>query len=175
MRKFITFLFIASILICACSDGNKTAAEWLKMEQALWDGRQYTDPEKALEYLDKALKIEPNNPETYNKKGTAYYNMGQYERTIEMTTEAIRLMPNYYLAYNNRGNAYANLRQFPNAIENYNRVIQLKPNFADAYNSRGTVYLLQGNQQLGCLDVQKACSLGMCNTMQEAKIKGYCQ
>lgn len=175
MRKFIILIFMATVLICSCSDKNKTAAEWLKLEQALWNGQQYTDPEKAIEYLDQALKLEPNNPETYNKKGTAYYNMGQFQRTIEMTSESIRLMPNYFLAYNNRGNAYANLREFQKAINDYSRVIQLKPDFTDAYNNRGTVYLLQGNMALGCRDVQKACALGNCKMSQEAQSKGYCK
>ncbi|HNY51548.1 MAG TPA: tetratricopeptide repeat protein [Smithella sp.] len=175
MRKFITFIFIVSILICACTESNKTAADWRKMEQALWNGQQYTDPAKAIEYLDQALKLEPNNPETLNKKGTAYYNMGQYQRTVEMTTESIRLMPNYFWAYNNRGNAYANLREFQKAIDDYNRVLQLKPDFTEAYNNRGTVYLLQGNVELGCRDVQKACTLGNCKMAQEAISKGYCR
>ena len=174
MRKFITFLFIASILICACSDRNQSAAQWLKKEQTLWDGQKYTDPKKAIEYLDKALKIQPDNPEMYNKKGTAYYNLGQYQKTIEMTSESIRLKPNYFLAYNNRGNAHAHLSQFQKAVENYDQVIRLKPDFVEVYNNRGTVYLLQGDRERGCRDVKKACELGHCRVAEEAKSKGLC-
>ena len=175
MYKNIIFIFIVLSFICSCSGKNKTAAEWLAKEQALWDGQKYTAPEKAIEYLNNAIKLQPNNPEIYNKKGTAYYNMGQYQRTIEMTSEAIRLLPNYFLAYNNRGNAYANLGQFQKAVEDYNQVVRLKPGFVNAYDSRGTVYLLMGNRELGCSDVKKACELGNCKKIEEAKSKGYCR
>ena len=174
MRKNIILIFVALALICSCSGKDKTAADWTAKEKALWDGQKYTNPEKAIEYLDKAIKLQPNNPELYNKKGTAYYNMGQYQHTIEMTSEAIRLMPKYFLAYNNRGNSFANLGQFQKAIEDYNQVISLKPDFSVAYDSRGTIHLLTGNKDMGCRDVKKACELGNCRKMEEARSKGYC-
>jgi tetratricopeptide (TPR) repeat protein len=42
----------------------------------------------------------------YNNRGTAYNDIGQYQRAIKDYNEAIRLKPNDSLAYKNRGLAY---------------------------------------------------------------------
>jgi tetratricopeptide (TPR) repeat protein len=155
MRKIIIFIFLVLTFICSCSEKSETA--------------------KAVENLNKAIKLQPNNIENYNKRGTVYYNLGQEQRAIEDYNQAIRLNPNYTVAYYNRGNAYANLGQYLGAIEDYNQVIRLKPNNADAYNNRGLVYLNLGNKELGCNDIKKACELGNCKRLEEVKARGYCR
>jgi tetratricopeptide (TPR) repeat protein len=175
MRNIIIPIFLFLTFICSCSGNNKTASDWLDQEKTLWDGKQYTDPGKAIEYLNNAIKLQQNNAETYNKRGIAYYELGQYQRTIEDNSEAIRLNPDYVVAYNNRGTAYAKLGHYQKTIEDYNQVIRLKSNYADAYINRGVVYLLQDNKELGCSDFKKACNLGNCKGLKEAKARGYCR
>ena len=69
MRKIIICIFLVLTFICSCSEKNKTASDWLEKEKALWNGKQYTDPKKAIEYLNNAIKLQPNNAETYTKRG----------------------------------------------------------------------------------------------------------
>jgi tetratricopeptide (TPR) repeat protein len=85
------------------------------------------------------------------------------------------LKPNYADAYINRGVANIKLAQYQQAIEDFNKVVKLKPAYADVYNKRGATYLLQGNKELGCPDVQKACELGNCKTLELVKGKGLCR
>jgi len=174
MRKIIVLIFLVLTFICSCSEKRETAEDWINKAQLLWNGKQYSDPQKAIEYLDKAIKLQPNNAKTYHERGIVYYALYQEQRAIEDYNEAIRLRPDYVLAYYNRGNAYANLRQYQRAIEDYNQVIRLKPNDADAYNNRGLVYFNQRNKELGCKDVKKACELGNCTALKEAKAKRLC-
>jgi len=61
MQKIIILIFLILTFICSCSEKNKTASDWLEKEKALWDGKQYTDPKKAIKYLNNAIKLEPNN------------------------------------------------------------------------------------------------------------------
>ena len=175
MRKIIIFIFLASAFFYSCSEKTETAADWINKEQLLWDGQKYKDPEKAVEYLNNAIKLQQNNAETYHKRGTAYYNLGDYQRTIKDDSEAIRLAPKYAEAYNNRGGAYVRLGQYQSAVDDYNQAIRLKPNHAVFYNNRGVVYLKHGKKEAGCTDAKKACELGDCVTIEEAKVKGYCR
>ena len=175
MRKIIIFTFLVLTFICSCSGKSETAVDWFNKSRQLWDGKKYTNPQKALEYLNNAIKLQPNNNETYNNRGTAYYNLGQYQMAIEDFNKAISLKQDNDKAYNNRGTAYFNLGQYPPAIEDFNRAISLKKDFVDAYNNRGVVYLIYGNKKLGCRDVRKACELGNCKILEEAKGKGLCR
>ena len=175
MRKIIVAIFLVLTFICSCSEKNKTASDWLEKEKALWDGKKYTDPRKAIEYLNNAIKLQPNNAETYTKRGAAYFNLGQCHGAIENYSKAISLKQDYTFAYNDRGAAYIGLGQYKQAIEDFNKAISLKPDYASAYNNRGAAYLLQGNKELGCPDAQKACEFGNCKTLGLAKGKGWCR
>jgi len=174
MRKIIILLFFVLTFTCSCTDKKETAADWINKEQRLWNGQRYTNPQKAIEYLDKAINLQKNNAETYNKRGIAYFALRDYAHTIADNNEAIRLKPDYIFAYNNRGIAYVRLGQYKPAIEDCNQVIRLKPDWSQAYINRGTVHLLLGEKKLGCLDYKKACSLGNCKSLELAKGKGFC-
>jgi tetratricopeptide (TPR) repeat protein len=175
MRKFIIFIFLVLTFLCSCSEKTETALDWFNKTRLLWDGKQYTDPKKAIEYFNNAIKLQPFNTETYNNRGTAYYNFGQYQLAIEDFNKAISLKQNYAEAFNNRGAAYNNLDQYQLAIEDFNKAISLKHDFVDAYNNRGVVYLNHGNKERGCSDVKKTYELGDCKTLEQAEGKGYCR
>jgi hypothetical protein len=36
---------------------SETAVDWYNKAGALWDGVKYTDPQKAIEYLDKVINL----------------------------------------------------------------------------------------------------------------------
>ena len=81
----------------------------------------------------------------------------------------------YADAYCIRGIAYGQFGQYKRAIDDFNEAIRLKPDDAKAYYNRGITYLLQGNNELGCSDAQKACALGNCKALEWAKGKGNCR
>lgn len=49
--------------------------------------------EKAIEYCEKLLKINPDNDAAYYIRGLSYRNLNQYEKAIEDYTKAIELNP----------------------------------------------------------------------------------
>jgi hypothetical protein len=61
------------------------------------------------------------------------------------------------------------------AIKELNEAIRLKPDYVDAYDNRGVIYLLQGNKELGCREVKKACELGECKKFEVAKGNRLCR
>jgi tetratricopeptide (TPR) repeat protein len=151
-----------------------TAVDWNIKALELWQDGKYTDPKKAIEYLNDAIRIKPDLADAYINRGIAYGGLGQYQKAIEDFNEALSLKPDYALAYNNRGNAYNYLGQYQWAIEDYNEALRLEPDYADAYNNRGSAYLIMGNTARGCSDAQKACSLGNCKVYELAKRLGDC-
>jgi len=131
--------------------------------------------EQALENLNIANRLQPNNVNTYLNKGITYNKLRHFHMAIENYNKAIQIQPERADFYNSRGYSYYDLNQYHNAIEDYNKAINLKPDYVDAYRYRGVAYFKQGNKELGCRDVQKACELGNCKLLEEAKNKGYCR
>ena len=68
----------------------------------LWKGETCTDPEKALEYLDEALKIEPDYPQALIRRGLALSQLGYADDAFDDLTKAIRIEPSAE-AYLSRG------------------------------------------------------------------------
>ena len=142
---------------------------------ALCSSGKCTDPQKAIEYLNEAIKLKPDLAEAYNNRGKAYDDLGQHRQAITDYNETIRLKPDLADAYYNRGKAYGDLGQHQQAITDYNDAIRLKPDYAHAYNNRGVAYFMQGNYELGCPDAQKVCELGNCQLLEWAKDKRSCR
>jgi tetratricopeptide (TPR) repeat protein len=133
---------------------------------------------EAIDHYTESIRIKSDYFETifaYTGRGAAYATLNQYQRAIEDFNETIRLKPGYATGYYNLGIIYAGLGQYKKAIEEYNEAIRLKPDFTIAYGNRGVLYLNQGNKELGCYDVQKACALGYCGLLNMAKKKGDCR
>jgi tetratricopeptide (TPR) repeat protein len=101
--------------------------------------------------------------------------LGQYQTAIEDFTKVISLSPASFDAYNNRGVIYLKLGQYQQAVEDYSKAISIKPDYTDAYNNRAFVYLKLGNIESGCKDARKACAMGVCATLETAKVKGDCR
>jgi len=136
-----------------------TAAHWFYKALELWVEGKPTDPKKAIEYLNNAIKLQPDSSEAYVNRGVAYGNLGQHQRAIEDYNKAIRLKPDSAAAYYNRGIAYADLGQHQRAIEDDNQAIRLKPDYADAYVNRGVDYVRLGQHQRAIEDYSKAIRL----------------
>ncbi len=116
------------------------ASEWNQKAIDLWHKGSYTDPQKALQYLNESLRLDPDNPRAYNNRGVAYFSMGAYELAVRDYDKAIRLDRNYADAYNNRGITYFRLRQYEPAITDFDQVTKLKPEWVEAYLHRAECY-----------------------------------
>ena len=105
MRKIIVSIFLVLTFLCSSAMGE-TAADWFSKAIALSDGKKYTDPIKAVEYLNNAINLKPEDKIYYYNRGVAYANLGQYQPAIKDYNQAIRLQPDYAKAYINRGINY---------------------------------------------------------------------
>lgn len=131
---------------------------------------------QALDEFKKAIEINPDYADSYNKRGLVYYNQAQYELAIKDYNFAIQLNPKYTDAYNNRGIVYFELEKYDLAISDYSKAIELDPKYAKAYHNRGLIYVAKlKNYDKGCSDWKKACELGECTNYNIAKEKGFCK
>jgi tetratricopeptide (TPR) repeat protein len=131
--------------------------------------------QQAMADYDESIRLKQDDASAYINRGNVCYALGQYQQAIDNFNKTIKLNINSDEAYNFRGVAYGKLGQYQQAIDNFNEAIKLKPGSADAYNNRGYAYLLQRNKELGCLDARKACELGLCKSLEWAKVKGLCR
>ena len=91
---------------------------------------------KALEVINKVIKINPNFAEAYNEKGGALNELKKLESSIKCYDQAIKINPSYAHAYYNKGVVLQSLRKLESAIESYDKAIKIIPNFFQAHNNK---------------------------------------
>jgi tetratricopeptide (TPR) repeat protein len=136
-----------------------TAVDWFNKAYGLLERGTFTDPMKAIEYFNNAIKLQTDYTPAYLGRGIAYDDLGQYQKAIMDYNEAIQLRPDHAASYYIRGIAYDNLAKYRRAIEDYNEAIRLKPNYAEAYNNRGNAYVKLGQYERSIVDFDEAIRL----------------
>jgi len=136
-----------------------TAQEWYSKAQALMDDKILRKPKEAIQYLDNAIKSQPDFADAYIYRGKIYESLGHYQQAIDDCNTAIRLKPDNADAYICRGYAYGKLGQNQREMKDCNTAIRLQPDNADAYICRGHVYLKQDQYQQTIKDCSTAIRL----------------
>ena len=114
----------------------------------------------AEQYLNTALKLNPQSTEALYARGMFYQDQNQFEKAIADYDEIIKIDPNYAFAHYNKG--YIDLvfrKDFNGGIENFTLAIKAKPDYTEAYYMRGKCYEGKGEAKLAKEDFSKALSI----------------
>ncbi|MFZ3172897.1 MAG: tetratricopeptide repeat protein [Carboxydocellales bacterium] len=93
--------------------------------------------ELAINYFEKAIKIDPKNAEAYIGKAQALDLLNLYSESLEYANQGITLNPNDAQAYIIKAIALTDLKRYSAALITANKAIKLKSESAEAYNAKG--------------------------------------
>ena len=102
----------------------------------------------AVEYLNTALRLQPDNTNALYGLAMYYQDLNQPERAEELYKQILDINDNHKEAWHNRG--YLQLftyGDYPLAIEHLTRAIQCDSTFIEAWTNRGCAYELTGDKQ----------------------------
>jgi len=98
---------------------------------------QSSNPLRAVELIDEAIKINPKSAAAWANRGNALKILKRLEEALSSYDCAIAMNPHYADAYSNRGAALAELNRMEEALLSYDQAIALAPDSAAAHNNRG--------------------------------------
>lgn len=113
----------------------------------------------AINYLNKAIRINTNYAHCYHNRGMAYKALLQFEAAIADYNQAIKLEPTYINAFVDRGVIYLEKLQYKTAIEDFNNAIELKPDLAETLHNRGYAFMRIEQYEAAIDDFNKAIKL----------------
>ncbi len=139
----------------------------------------YNNNEKALDYFDKAIKLDHYSYTAWNGKGTILLIMGKYPDALKAFNNATGIDPNYADAWYNKGYALNLLGEnasrydeaitaHEEAIKAYEGAIKVDPVYAKAWYKKGYTLDL-----LGRLEKDNASRYDEAITAYEEAIKAY--
>ena len=89
----------------------------------------------ALDFLDKILKLDPNNKRALNNIGNSHKEMKNFDQALKYYSKAINSDPNYLIAKINLAILQHDLGNLHKAEELYKEIIEIdKYNFAIYFN-----------------------------------------
>jgi tetratricopeptide (TPR) repeat protein len=159
--RYLYLLFVVLLVVSGCAPqyvrlANKGMKEYV-------DNR---NPQKAIEYYNESLTLEPNDPIVYIARAAAYNRLAQYQKSIDDYSMAIQLDPKKSDYYNKRAYEYAKLMQYDLAIDDYSKAISLL-NLEEYRLARGKLYALKGMHQKAIEDLDQVV------TYQRTNPEGY--
>jgi len=95
---------------------------------------------KALEAIDFAILLNPNDENYYFTKGSIYSLMKDFENTICVLNGIVDRNPKSYRAYNEIANCYKDMKNMDQALECYLKAVEIKPDFYDGINNLSKLY-----------------------------------
>lgn len=113
----------------------------------------------AINYFNRAIKINSNYALAYNRRGDAFYRLGDYDKSQADSSEAIRLNSKDANSYYDRGFSLYSLGNYNGAIADYNQAIELDANNADIYYARGLARSKIKEKQAAIEDLNQAIAL----------------
>ena len=101
---------------------------------------------EAIEFLKKAIELNPEFSEAYYNLGISYERLGKHKDAIEMLKKTIELSPDNPNAYYALGYVYYQKKKYKKAIDAFEHTVSLQPNNAFAFKKLGSSYLKVGEK-----------------------------
>jgi len=110
----------------------------------------------AEETYQRALKLEPENPDIlYSIGGGLYFAIGRWKESIELMKKSIELDPLRPISHLNLGNILTHAGRADEATAYFKKTLELNPEFQRAHLYLGRNYLLLGKTEMGLNEMQQ--------------------
>lgn len=118
-----------------------------------------SDTLKAIKDLSEAIKLDPEEPEYYDRRGRVYYEQKKYDLSVADYQKMIDLDPENITGYMGKAYIANEQKKWNEAIEILNDVIKLADDFSFGYSFRAGAYLGLKKWDEATDDIIKAISL----------------
>eukprot|EP01057_Protomagalhaensia_wolfi_P006059 Protomagalhaensia_wolfi_Nauph_80__6058@NODE_846_length_1949_cov_53_053927_g636_i0_p1_GENE_NODE_846_length_1949_cov_53_053927_g636_i0NODE_846_length_1949_cov_53_053927_g636_i0_p1_ORF_typecomplete_len281_score39_96TPR_16/PF13432_6/9_3e05TPR_16/PF13432_6/5_2e07TPR_16/PF13432_6/9_9e08TPR_16/PF13432_6/1_1e06TPR_16/PF13432_6/3_7e06TPR_1/PF00515_28/0_0013TPR_1/PF00515_28/0_0044TPR_1/PF00515_28/9_9TPR_1/PF00515_28/6_4e12TPR_1/PF00515_28/5_1TPR_1/PF00515_28/0_075TPR_9/PF13371_6/6_4e05TPR_9/PF13371_6/9_8e len=114
---------------------------------------------QAIQEYNKAIAIDPFNPDGWKKKGWCRFRLRDFEASMKDFTTYLFLKPEDDGEWNTKGNCYHNLGRYPEAVECYTKAVNLNPDRDFYWWNRMLSHTANSELPLALQDLHQAIAL----------------
>lgn len=97
-------------------------------------------PQKAIKYFQRAVKIAPDQHGYHSNLGLAYLELGEIDNAIAEFEKTLEIKPDFSIALNNLGNALKAKGNYHDAISSYLKSLRINGDDENIYFNLGNAY-----------------------------------
>jgi len=101
---------------------------------------------EALEYFNKAVRLQPNAHEAYDELGSVYFPRGDYAQAAEYFQKAVQAKPLDVVARFFLGTCWIKLGKPQEAAEQFRQAREAEPDYLQAYEAEARAWEAAGNR-----------------------------
>lgn len=125
--------------------------KWLKIQE-LYEAASAAidrgDAGSALDFLNRIIEIEPDEPEVLNLMAVAHFYRQEYDTAKKYLLEVTENAPKLYKAWHNLGILAQIENDLEKAVELITQAVEIEPLFGKAWRSLGDCYRELGDNEL---------------------------
>ncbi|KAI9681380.1 MAG: glucose repression mediator protein [Caeruleum heppii] len=141
---------------------------WLHHQQS----NSFTSQEIAIEYLEKSVKSDGTDAQSWYLLGRCYMSQQKYPKAYEAYQQAVYRDGRNPTFWCSIGVLYYQINQYRDALDAYSRAIRLNPYISEVWYDLGTLYESCNNQINDALDAyQRAAELDPGNMHIKARLQ----
>jgi tetratricopeptide (TPR) repeat protein len=119
------------------------------------------DYEHAAAYLQNIIRVNPKNPEGYNKLGDTYMQMNNFEQAFNNYENAITKLGENRNFHYHAGVCAIKIGLYGKAVEHLNKAAELDATYANTFQARGDAYTGMKKKKQAKQDYKQAKALGI--------------
>ena len=81
----------------------------------------------AVRFFNNLIEKDPNFAEAWNKRATAYFMMGDFDKSMQDIIKTLELEPRHFGALDGMGLIFIHQGQYQQAIDVYDKMLEIFP------------------------------------------------
>jgi tetratricopeptide (TPR) repeat protein len=102
----------------------------------------------AIRHFTALIELAPGFAEGWNKRATAHYLAGDYQRSLEDIARTLELEPRHFGALSGRGQVYVELGDARSALAAFDAALEVDPFLAGANTSAAALRKILGEREI---------------------------
>jgi tetratricopeptide (TPR) repeat protein len=150
-RRFVPLLLVGAILLLTRPGLFAFDRDHMLWREHIHEARRWNtvgETENALQEINKAVALQPGDPESYIHRAIIYKESGMLFQAVEDYSRALEIYPAMPSIHYDLGQVLRRVRMYPAAVEEYLKAIAEDSLMIEAHNNLGITYRLMKEYDL---------------------------
>jgi tetratricopeptide (TPR) repeat protein len=141
------------------NNGSSSTDNTISIEELVKNGEKEASRnnfEKALNFFDSAIRINPSFDYAYGDKALVFDKMEKLDDSLKMYSKALEINPKNSVTWHNKGLTLIKKKRLDEAVNCFDKAISIDEDYSKAWYNKGRCLEMQGQMEKAQICLTKA-------------------